>query len=448
MHFGAFIESQTLRDAMSVSKSDEKIDSIMQLLESQKTSQEAMNIRMTNLKTQIRARETATNDSTLQSFTQTSLKLDMPHFDGSKPLTWIFKIKQFFDYHCTPDDQRLQLASFSMEGEALAWFQWMYDNNLISTWQNFIHALDVRFAPSHYEDPKGALFKLCQTSTVREYHNQFESLANSIVGLPPPFFLSCFVSGLKPEIRREVHVFQPISLSQAVSLAKLQEKKFVEASTPSRSVRPSSSIAKNPMFVNTLSPNTQTVNPSSQKIKSDPNPLAIKRLSPAELQSRREKNLCYYCDERYRPGHKCKREFMLLIAKPNDPETNGIDLNNLLHTKDPTPNEPDPTDLPDTNPTQISLHALVGQVIPQTLKVMGHVNGSPVAILIDSGSTLNFIQHRTTKFLGLEVVPVENFHVMVGNGEELSCSSVCKQVPLQLGPHISRGSVYVAFEWS
>jgi len=189
-----------------------------------------MNVRMSNLEAQVALRvgsgDTAAGDFPLQQFSRTSLKLDMPRFDGSEPLAWIFKIKQFFDYHRTPEDQRLKMASFSMEGEALTWFQWMHDNNLISTWQNFLHSLEIRFAPSHYEDPRGALFKLCQTSTVQEYQNQFESLANRIVGLPPPFYLSCFISGLKPEIRREVQAFQPISLSQAVSLAKLQEEKF------------------------------------------------------------------------------------------------------------------------------------------------------------------------------------------------------------------------------
>lgn len=54
---------------------------------------------------------------------------------------------------------------------------------------------------------------------------EFEPLANRIVGLPPQFYLSSFISGLKPEIRREVQAFQPISLSHAISLAKLHEEK-------------------------------------------------------------------------------------------------------------------------------------------------------------------------------------------------------------------------------
>nr|KYP71924.1 hypothetical protein KK1_011204 [Cajanus cajan] len=124
------------------------------------------------------------------------MKLDLPRFDGTEPVSWIFKIKQFFDYHQTPEEQRLRMVSFALEGEALTWFQWVHANNMMTTWEAFLQALEVRFASSHYEDPKGALFKLCQTSIIHEYQNQFETLANCIVGLPLSFFLSCFVSGL------------------------------------------------------------------------------------------------------------------------------------------------------------------------------------------------------------------------------------------------------------
>lgn len=100
-----------------------------------------------------------------------------------------------------------------MEGEALAWFQWIHSNGQLLSWPLFLHALELRFAPSLYEDPKGAIFKLCQKTTVKEYQAEFETLANRIVGLPPPFYLSCFISGLKPDIGHEVQAFQPISLS-------------------------------------------------------------------------------------------------------------------------------------------------------------------------------------------------------------------------------------------
>jgi len=41
---------------MAGSKNDEKIDSILQLLENQKTFQEAMNVRMSNLEAQVALR--------------------------------------------------------------------------------------------------------------------------------------------------------------------------------------------------------------------------------------------------------------------------------------------------------------------------------------------------------------------------------------------------------
>jgi len=69
--------------------------------------------------------------------TQTSfhrMKLDVPRFDGSNPIGWTFKITQFFEFHSMPDHKRLTIASFYMEGPALAWFQWMHRNAQLSSW--------------------------------------------------------------------------------------------------------------------------------------------------------------------------------------------------------------------------------------------------------------------------------------------------------------------------
>jgi len=120
-----------------------------------------------------------------------------------------------------------------MEGETLSWsqwmhsrYQWMHSNGKLSSWSVFLRTLELRFAPSKFDDPQGALFKLTQIASVREYKAQFENLANQVNGLSAPFYLSCFISGLKPEIRREVIPFRPNSLSEAISIAKLQEEKI------------------------------------------------------------------------------------------------------------------------------------------------------------------------------------------------------------------------------
>lgn len=149
------------------------------------------------------------------------MKLEVPHFNDIDPMGWIFKITQFFDYHSTPDSECLTIASFYMDGLVLAWLQWMSQNAQLSSWSPFLHALEACFAPSSYEDLTGLLFKLTQQGIVTEYLSEFESLANRIVGLPNQFLLSCFVSRLTIEIHREVQALQPLTLTQAASLARL-----------------------------------------------------------------------------------------------------------------------------------------------------------------------------------------------------------------------------------
>lgn len=163
-----------------------------------------------------------------------------------------------------------------MEDDALPWYQWMFSNGQLLSWATFLRALELKFSPSKYEDPQGALFKLCQTSTILAYQAKFESLANQVIELPPQFYLSCFISGLKPEIRRELQAFQPLSLHHAISLAKLQEEKFLEqfSLTPKRTEPPN--------FNRSITMPALTTTPTPTKPPHKPSP-PIKRLSPAEL---------------------------------------------------------------------------------------------------------------------------------------------------------------------
>lgn len=128
------------------------------------------------------------------------IKLDVPCFDDHDPLGWIFKIYQFFDYHGTLDEECITISSFYVDDPVLSWYQRMYRKSFITSWPGLLQALESCFNPSFYDNPKGAFFKLSQHGTVNEYLTEFERLANRIVGLAPPFLLSCFVSGLSSEL--------------------------------------------------------------------------------------------------------------------------------------------------------------------------------------------------------------------------------------------------------
>ena len=51
------------------------------------------------------------------------LRLDFPHFSGVNLASWIYKSNQFFTYYNTPEHQKVIMASYHMEREALIWFQ-------------------------------------------------------------------------------------------------------------------------------------------------------------------------------------------------------------------------------------------------------------------------------------------------------------------------------------
>lgn len=67
---------------------------------------------------------------------------------------------------------------------------------------------------------------------------------------------------------------------------------------------------------------------------------------------------------------------------------------------------------------------------PQTMKARGLIGKQSVVILIDTGSTHNFLDPRTAKRAGIHVKKEGTFEVMVANGEKLTSSGRCLQVTL------------------
>jgi len=54
---------------------------------------------------------------------------------------------------------------------------------------------------------------------------------------------------------------------------------------------------------------------------------------------------------------------------------------------------------------ELSLHAMEGSSSPRTIRLLGHVNKKLVSILLDTGSTHNFIDPRVVQRTGLQVSP-------------------------------------------
>ena len=49
------------------------------------------------------------------------IKRDFPRYSGTEPTEWLHRITHFFEYQGIPEDQKVPLASFHLEGEANIW---------------------------------------------------------------------------------------------------------------------------------------------------------------------------------------------------------------------------------------------------------------------------------------------------------------------------------------
>ena len=126
-----------------------------------------------------------------------SVRLDFPRFKGDDPASWVYKANQYFSFYQTPLNERLLMASFHMEGNALVWFQDSDENGVFVAWEGFLEALLTRFGSTAYEDPMESLTRLRQTSNIVVYKGQFKALPNRIKWLSDSHKLSYFLSGLK-----------------------------------------------------------------------------------------------------------------------------------------------------------------------------------------------------------------------------------------------------------
>ncbi|KAJ0521736.1 putative retrotransposon gag domain-containing protein [Helianthus annuus] len=201
-------------------------------------------------------------------------------------------------------NQRLYLAVFYFTDDALSWYKYLSNNRLLGTWPEFSRALELRFGPSSYENHQATLFKLQQKTTVAMYQTEFERLANRVIGLSPETLKNCFISGLKPDIQSELAIHHPHTLHQTYGLARLIEDKLAAGVIDST--------------VGSVS--------SPQSASS----LPIKRLTQAEMQAKRAAGLCFNCDEKFQPGHRCKTPQFLLFELQTDPPWTGTISTNVV----------------------------------------------------------------------------------------------------------------------
>lgn len=219
-------------------------------------------------------------------------RLEIPLFDGDNPIEWLIACEKFFDMSGTPYDQWVNLATGHFQGRASVWLKNICVPWQMVTWQQFCQILADRFTAANVHEAVEMLKNIKQTTSVSDYINQFEECVALVKRdhpfLQENFLMSCFIGGLKPDIKHEVCGQRPNGIMETYWYSKVYEK-AAAARVPSPA--PTSKYRQYNNFIPaTKTPQIQAQLPDRNKTHQEVKP----------------PNLCWYCREPWNRQHKCR----------------------------------------------------------------------------------------------------------------------------------------------
>ncbi|XP_056860229.1 uncharacterized protein LOC130508648 [Raphanus sativus] len=335
-------------------------------------------------------------------------KVGFTMFDGTELKEWIYRCEQFFSIDNTSPELKVRLAALHLTGKALQWHHGYITNryNIYPLWPDYISAISSRFGELYY-DPLAELVSLKQSSdTIDEYLEKFDSSMTRLT-LPPEHALSIFLTNMNQHLAFHVRQFNVTTVPEAARIAKFHDLSLQHA--PVKSSRPSyNSYQKtNSSSSYKSQPATTPATPNTKPLLQNTNQ---KRLTFDEMQERKRKGLCMFCEEPFTPGHqlKHKRAQILYLETENEDSEEEEDIQ--------TPSD---TNLEDTNnktPT-ISVHALNGSPTYNCMRIIGQYGKRKLHILIDPGSTHNFLDLQVAKTLGCNLTSITPMPVAAASGD-------------------------------
>lgn len=340
---------------------------------------------------------------------QRNVKLEFPRFGGGDPKEWMSKAKQYFAYHELPRNERVVFASYHLTEEANQW--WQAKAKAIGLpvhhipWERFEVELWTRFGPMDGEDFDEALCHIQQKGSLLEFQREFEKLQNKVEGWSEKALVGAFMGGLHKSISSGIQIFKPKTLMEIINLARLRDDQLQQEKKWSNSRNFNTKPAMTSGFSR-----SENIHSPNEKQGTTP-----KRLSWEELKKKRSLGLCFSCDERYTPGHRCKQpQVFVMEGEDNETEEEGEELAG------------------GDQPPEITLHALSGWDAPTTIRLHAKVHNQRLLALVDSGSTHNFISERAAQKLRLKVTTTRPFTVKVANGAPLQSRGKLMAVSLRL----------------
>ena len=227
------------------------------------------------------------------------------------------------------EEEKLVATAMSLDGDTLSWYQWTNSREVFGSWENLKRRLLLRFRQTQEGSLCEQFLAVRQQGTMVAYRREFEILATPLKGILEKVMESTFMNGLLPEIRAELHLLQLYGLGHLMEMAQRVEDRNLamraarEPNGP-KSTKMLSSTNQGDWKIGKKFQTRAVV--VGEKTMSQRREIPIKRLTESELQACREKGLCFKCEEKFSPGHQCKKQLrVLLVHKDEDKDDNQFD---------------------------------------------------------------------------------------------------------------------------
>ncbi|KAH0765114.1 hypothetical protein KY285_000985 [Solanum tuberosum] len=269
-----------------------------------------------------------------------------------------------------------------IDRDALGLFSWINRVRTLLYWEELVKALQKNYGPAEFQNPNEHLCNIQLTGSVQEYRQEFAKHSSRVTNWLDHCLLGVFVNGFKEELKSDVRIHKPRTIYRAMT--------------------------------------------ASQPLQT--------RTWDTERRNLMEQGHCFGCHEKFAPGHRCKSAKLSLMEITGEGQLEEVDEVNAVIGDNPQEN-----DL-----AEISFHAILGQSVGATMKLQGEINGKKVLILVDSGSTHNFVADSIVEEHNIPVEMVSIFGVQIRNGDIIHYNKVCRNLQIQL-PGITITQDYYPF---
>ncbi|KAL4023262.1 hypothetical protein IC575_017013 [Cucumis melo] len=367
-------------------------------------------------------------------------KFEMPMFLGENPESWVYRAEHFFEINNLPEAEKVKVAVVSFGQDEVDWYRWSHNRKKVESWEDLKSRMFEFFRDSGQKSLGARLIRIQQDGSYNDYVKKFVTYSSPLPYMAESVLVDASVTGLEPSLQAEVISRHPQTLEECMREAQLvndrnlalkltkMELGMIEWDEGGSSKGRKTGEIEKAMPRKTDFQMKQITIPIKGHFKKGESP--VKRLSDAEFRARLDRGLCFRCNDKYSPGHRCKtkekRELMFFIMNEEDEteEVNSkdemaertVELKNLELTED----------------TEIELKTMTNLSSKGTMKLKGWVRQKEIVVLIDSGTTHNFIHQALAEELQMGLEQNTQFGYTIGNGTRYKGKGVCRRVELKL----------------